>query len=200
MQPNSNIKDAKITGSQVRNVILHSGFSNQKSGNATPIINSPGTMTNVDGGEGTGTDPWSNVNNATSSDDAYATCAMGGLDSSDFLDATNFGFNIASGSSIRGIKVEIERKGSATNAVSDILIQIIKGGTATGTSQSLGANWPTTDAYESFGDRDNLWGTTWTTTDINASNFGVRIQAVNNTGSSKTASVDHIRITVYYSS
>jgi hypothetical protein len=43
-----------------------------------------------------------------------------------------------------------------------------------------------------------LWGTTWTEAQVEASNFGIRLKVRNLTTSSRTASVDHVEIRVYY--
>ena len=50
-----------------------------------------------------------------------------------------------------------------------------------------------------YGTTSDLWGTTWTPADINASNFGVALSANSSgTGATRTASVDYIQITVTY--
>jgi len=45
-----------------------------------------------------------------------------------------------------------------------------------------------------------LWGNTWTYSDINASDFGVALATSNAGLISKSVYIDHIRITVYYTS
>jgi hypothetical protein len=57
-------------------------------------------------------------------------------------------------------------------------VQIIKGGSRAGSNKATGS-LPTdsgNEAYQTFGASNDLWGTTWTDTDINASNFGVSLR------------------------
>ncbi|KKL92508.1 hypothetical protein LCGC14_1884020, partial [marine sediment metagenome] len=55
-----------------------------------------------------------------------------------------------------------------------------------------------TDTYIVYGALDNLWGTSWSYSDINNNGFGVEL-FVNYTGSFDVdARIDHINITVYY--
>ena len=140
--------------------------------------NSPGTMADVDY---LGSDDWVNVNNATASDNVYAT----------FTD--------------NGIVAEFERKansaagGGSGARINDQEVKLVKAGTIQTTNKSAGAMWSTTEAYVSFGGVADLWSGTWTPSDINNSGFGAVIRvAGNRSDGSETASVDHIRITVYY--
>ena len=56
---------------------------------------------------------WSNVSNVSASDNVYASIPAGSLSSSgdytDYFQVANFEFSIASGATISGILVEIER-------------------------------------------------------------------------------------------
>jgi hypothetical protein len=149
-----------------------------------------------------GTQEWVSTSNITTSNNSYASVSLAKEAISNYLTATDFGFSIPTTATIDGIVVEVERY--ATNSVvNDSSIKIIKGGSVVGNEKSTGASWQTSDndTYVSFGGSADLWGTTWTAADINASNFGVAISAVNNkSGPPETYSayVDHVRITVYY--
>lgn len=63
-------------------------------------------------------------------------------------------------------------------------------------SAVLSNAWPDADAYQTYGSSSNLWGTSWSPLDINSPAFGLSFQA---NASNSIASVDHVRITVYYS-
>lgn len=116
---------------------------------------------------------------------------------SHYLKATNFGFSIPGGSTIEGIVVEVERKESGSNVAKDYRVRIIKGGSIGSTDKANASEWPTSDTYQSYGAFNDVWGETWSASDINDSGFGVAIAALGlGTG---TAYIDHIRITVYYS-
>lgn len=148
---------------------------------------------------------WTNPGNAASSNNSYATATIASGGTSSRLLATNFGFSIPTGATITGVKLEIEAKASLGSSLwSDGTIgwnghQIIKGGTRVGNGGgTTNKGWGTSDSYQSGGDSTFLWNTTLTPADVNASNFGISCPLANIGGSSITASVDHIRLTVYY--
>lgn len=148
---------------------------------------------------------WSNPSNVYSNDGAYAKAESTGPNATHYLKVTNFGFAIPSGATIDGIIVAIEKlgvPGSSPNGVRDSRIRIIKGGTVQSTDLADTSTWwPGTDTYVGYGSPTELWGTTWTDTDINSSNFGVAISAYCNGIPGKLFSrawVDHVRIVVYY--
>jgi hypothetical protein len=76
----------------------------------------------------------------------------------------------------------------------DNSVRLVKGGVLTGSDFAYTVTpWNTVDTYTSYGSSSNLWGTTWTVADINATNFGAVLSASVSNG---TAQVDHMRITV----
>jgi hypothetical protein len=144
---------------------------------------------------GTGT-AWTNPGNVTASDNVYATCLTTG---SQQLRVTGFGFTIPAGATINGITVEIERKvGGTGGAPHDNVVQLVKdGSTLVGTNKASASTWPTVEAYATYGSAVDLWGATWSDSEVNASTFGVALSVVASIGS-QTFSVDHVRITVDY--
>jgi hypothetical protein len=83
--------------------------------------------------------------------------------------------------------------------ITDEDVYLLKAGSPVGTDHAGTAAWTTSDATQAYGGSTDVWGTTWTTSDVNASNFGLRFKARNTSASaSNTASVDHVSITVYY--
>jgi hypothetical protein len=133
------------------------------------------------------------------SDDTYATASTTiRASTTHYLKATNFGFSIPSGATINGILVEIERKKTGSALIKDSSVKIVKSdGTIGSTNQADTVNdWPTSDTYKSYGSSSDLWGETWAYSDINDIDFGVVLSDTQ--GKYMVASVDHIRITVYY--
>lgn len=117
-----------------------------------------------------------------------------------YLDTLGYGFSIPSGS-IDGITVEVHRR--STNAVTpriaDTTVQLMKAGSPVGTNKASATEWTGTLATATYGGSSDLWGTTWTTSEVNAANFGLRFQCEVNAGTSnRTAEVDFIRITITY--
>jgi hypothetical protein len=145
---------------------------------------------------------WTNIGNAGSSDDAYASfsdLAASG-DYTDYLQATGFGFSLPSSAVIKGIAVEIERS-DPNSKTADYALRIVKGGVISSydhTPRSL-SSYSTSDSYQSFGDATDLWGESWTVADINSANFGFAIAAKRSSAGGTTGGqIDHIRITVFY--
>jgi hypothetical protein len=139
---------------------------------------------------------WSNPSNAAASDDSRATCTVGFGQTTQLLKVTNFGFAIPTDATIDGIVAEIEKLASSASGITDTTIILLKAGSFHGTNRLIGA-WPTTEAYVSHGGSADLWLGTWSPSDINGSGFGIFVRGSANP-SGATASVDHVRITVYY--
>ncbi len=164
--------------------------------------NSPGTGAND---AAVGTKSWSATDAIFTSNDAKAqtqTLLNGHI--SNYLFASNFGFAIPDGATIEGILVEIERvRVNNTATVKDHRVRIVKGGTIGSTDKAdTATNWPTADAYASYGGASDLWGETWSASNINASDFGVALAVIctdPNEDENTVARVDHMRITVTYS-
>ena len=172
----------------------------------------------ADGGAGlTPAVAWANPGNVVTSNNVYATTAAMTGGYTNYLQATTFGFVIPAGSTILGIKVEIEGSTVAVPAGEAFLginhITLLKGGISVGNSLAsynpITNVWTpefpnVTDAYVSAGSSSELWGTTWTVAEINVAGFGVQFSGRYQTGqlppgASLTPSIDHIRITIYYS-
>jgi len=121
---------------------------------------------------------WTNAANAAS---INGSCALGDGVTSTSLTITNWSFAIPAGMTIVGITV---RSVSSFNDVStQDQIRLTKAGSPVGTAKPL--NGPGTHAIPSCGSpipdangltvggSSDLWGTTWTLAEINASGFGV---------------------------
>jgi hypothetical protein len=150
-----------------------------------------------------GSQNWSNLSGIlTASDSSVATTGSFGNDGSrtHIAGATNFGFAIPSGATIDGIEVKIR----ASASFADRLMlggYLIKGGTlqpntASAYSEHMLSSTSLTDY--TYGGATDLWGTTWSTSDVNASNFGAGGMSRGIGFGSASVSIDHISITVYY--
>lgn len=168
----------------------------------TPVFQGPKSAGTVVDDAAVGTVSWVNPANATASDNVYATATAPStsLESTHYLKATNFGFNIPTNATINGINVEIERRKETFFQCVDNEIKIVKSDGSIGTTnKSAGASWSSSDTYDSFGGATDLWGESWTASDINDTDFGVVISPqIRMNPDGNPASVDHIRITVYY--
>src|SRR5260370_39610468 len=121
---------------------------------------------------------------------------------------TNFGFAVPAGETIKGIQAVFTVLSNYTDDflgndryIMDNTIQLYKAGVLTGSIKTIAGNWPTTQGTRSYGGLTDLWGKTWTFTDVNNSRFRIRISAaVHNdwTKSGANTNVSPLAITVYY--
>lgn len=154
-------------------------------------------------GTGSGTS-WTSPGNVTASDDARASVAFGpSTGDSHYLVASNFGFAIPSGSRIDGIKLEIERSQSGAAAVKDKSVGLGKSTSVGPTSTDkadTSTTWPLagSEAVASYGGASDLWGLSWTTTEINAASFCAQVRVTKSDSVSSSPRIDAIRVTVYY--
>lgn len=164
-----------------------------------PIIPSTVSDSNAVGNK-----TWSNPSSAKNSNNNYATVKLtSSSDQTHYLKTSNVGFSIPAGSTINGIQVSIERKqacdeGGCSSTVTDTIVKLVKGGTVVGNNKASATSWPTSDTVASYGSTSDLWGTTWSVSEINNSGFGVVLSAERSSGGDRILSVDNMTITVTY--
>jgi hypothetical protein len=138
---------------------------------------------------------WSSASNATGTPDSACASRSGAAGGA--LDLTNFGFTIPDAATINGITVEVKFAGTAAGD-DGVRVRLLKGGSPTTAFQDIlaisGQSDCSTSAFQTVGSPTDPWGTSWTASDINAANFGVRLSKLG-TG---TSYVDSVRITVEY--
>jgi hypothetical protein len=123
---------------------------------------------------------------------------------SNYLQGSAYGFAIPTNATINGITLNIRKSSSGSNApfIRDSEVKLVKGGTILATNKATTTTeWSnnSTLATTTYGGATDLWNTTWTPAEINASNFGAVLAATNaSTNNSRTAAVDWMQITVTY--
>ena len=146
-----------------------------------------------------GTFAWTSVNNAKTSDNAYAISSTSSLAPTHYLKVTNFSFGIPSDATIDGVEVQIEHLGDFVNEIEDEVVKIVKGGVVSGNNKASLTDWAITEETFTYGGASDLWGVALTPTDVNAQNFGVVLSAdIIAGGGFNDVKVDHIKMKVYY--
>lgn len=137
---------------------------------------------------------WTNPNNVTSAV-SFATGTVTLLTGTGGLNATTFAFSLAN-ETIAGITVSLNASSTGGN-LDTLGVGLLKNGTVIGTVKTQVLTNSNT-AY-TFGTSADLWSSTWTTNDINQTNFGVQIDASRNqhNNTSTTVSVNDVQITIY---
>ena len=162
--------------------------------------NNPGTI-----GEDTsvGTNGWSNLNNAMLEDGTVADTGLTLGVSSYYLKASNFSFSISNGSTIKGVKAEAKQMNanSLTTAAGGSMKLVNSSGSLVGDSKYC--PFLSVLTYCSNGGQSDMWGSSWTPSDINDPDFGFAEYAnqydAYPTEEQAFPQIDHMRLTVYYS-
>jgi hypothetical protein len=164
--------------------------------NLISVTKSAGLGTN---NNATGTVAWNSPTNIYASDNVYATTSLISSAVSNYLQATNFGFNIPNSVNIEGIMISIEGKTTNNSAAISNSFTILKNATTSGdntTNFSLSA----TERTLFIGGSQSLLGNTLTPADINNSGFGYQMSfKVRPPSGTQLISIDYVEITVFYS-
>lgn len=148
---------------------------------------------------GTGHDSqWANPANIFADDGSNATSDFfNTIFSTQDLCGAGFGFAIPSNAVIDGIKLEMEVPSSTRWANGNGGMKLKKAGAFVGNNKD--GTESVSNFIHTYGGTTDLWGTTWTPAEINASNFGFGFWAtVTSSPNDFAIAVDFVRITVYW--
>lgn len=176
-----------IVAIYARNIVMYQGLSGP---------NYAGTVANVSNSGSI----WQNPTNAQGAPNGTgATNSVVHFVQDDYLTASNYGFAVVTGETIKGIQVTFRCKNSGANPITFATVQLLNAGTKVGSNLAAGT-LAAGSAYAdvTFGGPTNLWGSTWAAADINNAGFGAAVNFASASGSG-TADVDSISITVYTS-
>lgn len=123
---------------------------------------------------------WNNVTNILADDGNYANINHNG--DSNTLKAATFGLSLPAGATITGIETQHQLKRTTTISGSITSINVAKSDSTLGTAKTPGTALTSSDLNYTAGGDGDLWGLTWTVSDIQASTFQTRL-VVNRSGS-----------------
>ena len=146
-----------------------------------------------------GTLSWDNPTYIETDDSNYSQIDFGSSENiSYYLKATNFGFSIPDNTEIIGIEVITKLfndKGKPSHYLKDSTIKLIKNGVIQGNNLGNNEDQDTHEVEVNYGGNNNLWGSSWTSDDINSSNFGV---ALSYTGDGSIINLNCVKIVIYF--
>jgi hypothetical protein len=157
-----------------------------------------------------GTTAWTSPTNAQGAADAsYASCGRTSNGACRQLNSTAYGFALPNSATvIEGITLVVRKYASAnstTNNVTDLVVQLQKAGVAVGSNYAkaspLGGRWATGSGGTdyTYGSSTDLWGTTWTASEINDAGFGaIQSATIGRAAGTVTGYVDSFSLTVNY--
>jgi hypothetical protein len=151
-------------------------------GAGTPVSADSSSTRNAGAGAnmtGVGVVAWTGMSNIAAADSSCAQAIdipiNGGI--TNYLQGSNYGFSIPPNAAINGITVEINRSSSGdavtTPVLKDSRVSLVKGGVVQTANKASTEEWPYYPSFGTaavYGGATDLWGTTWTRKDINASN------------------------------
>jgi hypothetical protein len=162
--------------------------------------NDAGIGTNVGGA---GSVDWVDPNGIISPGSPYAVATLNKDNRySNYLQGTNYSFNLPINATITGIEVVINHMSSGNNpSIYDNHVSLVRAGVVVGDDKASLIPWlKGSFSTTTYGSATDLWGTTWTATDINDVNFGVALAVYrqNQGNNLRDAIVDSMKITVYF--
>lgn len=152
-----------------------------------------------------GTVAWTTPSNASALDATATVASNVEGETTQTLSVTNFGFSIPVGAVVDGIKATIYKNmetGGGPGLIIDETIKLIKAGTIVGSNYAdTSTEWfksTTTFPPSYYGRGSDLWGVNWFGSDINASTFGIAIQAREDDNDPRDARIDYVTLSVTY--
>lgn len=107
----------------------------------------------------------------------------------------NYGFSIPLNATIDSMRVHISQGTFTTNAIKDSVVQLMKNHSPTGNNYAYPYPW---NFYQTVYYPTGLYGTTWTSQEINDPGFGLIVRAKNISNDTASARIASSRIVVYY--
>ncbi|WP_163409256.1 beta strand repeat-containing protein, partial [Flavobacterium ajazii] len=196
----SNAITVASSGPTTTGVTICTGGSGSLS-SSTSCVSNPVILTKfpTSGTNGSG-NTWTNPTNIYANDNVYATRSLNNTTSA-LINATGYDFStIPNNATITNIEVIIGRFASNNNAIRDVALNLIVGGTAGGTSlANTTTSWTNSESAVSYSASPTSWGYgSLTLAQVKASNFGVAFSVRDVSGSNRTASIDYISLSISY--
>ncbi len=142
--------------------------------------------------------PWLDTDNIFTDDSTYATCTgnTGGSGTLQTLYALDYGFEIPSGATVKGIEFEVQRKADGAGGFDLNANAISSVGPILGDNAADAGEWATGEETIVYGGPAELFGKTWSPAAVNDSGFGLTLQPTYL--ENLEYAVDHVRCRVFY--
>ncbi len=177
-------------------------FSQSQGPNSTTFVqNFPCSCPSAMGGL------WISEFQATTSDNLYAqvrvrpfpNCITSNCWWSRHLYAANYTFSVPANAMIVGLEAFVERSATQGSFILDSAIQMMYNTVPAGVNKAISIPWSMNDSIITYGGPNDMWGLSFTPTEVNTPSFGMYVK-IQNTSTIDTiwAYVDHVQMTVYY--
>jgi len=138
----------------------------------------------------------SNPDNAGADDGSFVTWALLLGQGGHYLKGTDFRFAIPLDAIILGIRVTVKRRSTVNLGMLDLSVRLVKADTIQGDDKGSPSAWLSTEEEISYGAADDLWGLSWTPTEINDGTFGLSIAPT--AAVIATAEVNYVSVLIDY--
>jgi hypothetical protein len=160
----------------------------------------PGTVvTSIPRAAAPGAIAWETPGNALTVDGQFARAVLDEGQESEHLRVTGYGFNLPASVTIKGVVVQLKRRGH--NAIVDGQIELWLGGTAAERPKFMASGWPEAIGTHHYGQEVDTWGNDLTPAMIGDPGFGTQIWAKRRVDAGTgpvAAEVESLIITVWY--
>lgn len=136
---------------------------------------------------------WTSPTNAYSSNDSDASEDTIG----EQQDYGDFGFSLASDDTVTGIQVKVEAESDSSTRWGEVGVEVSNDNGSTWSSQVVGRFEQHSDDKVVFGHARDLWGLAWTPSDLNDTDFRIRLTLSDEEVSGANINVDHVEVKVY---
>jgi len=139
------------------------------------------------------------VSSNTGTGSATDVCSTFNQSEDDAHDFFNFGIAPPAGSTINGIQVNTIAKWSTNTDTNQLCIELSwNGGTSWTSTANTTGDIQTTESADALGGSANTWGRTWTVSELNNTNFRVRVMIDPGNAITTAASLELLTVTVTY--
>lgn len=147
---------------------------------------------------GTGDIAWTNPSRVTADDASNATASLGKSEDAERIRAT-FADLIPAGSQVNGIQIRIQCLAPAGATITLVSAIVGKANATLGSDLGGFDVLTATPTDYTFGGATELWGLSWTATEVNADTFQALFQIVNTSGiGTGSAAIDAIWVKIFY--
>lgn len=166
-------------------------------------LTNPGANAAESGGDDNGFQ--TNPTNAYTNNSTYAVDSNSGDGTSTSCTSTqkdkhrfyNYGFSFPGGAAITGIEVRLDGRVDSTSGSPQFCVQLSWDGGTTWTTTKSTTTLTTSEATYMLGGVNDTWGRSWTTANLNNTNFRVRVVNVSSS-TSRDFSLDWVAVNVHY--
>lgn len=147
-----------------------------------------------------GEQAWANPPNIITDNGTFATCSLAAGETSNWLMASGFNFNLPGNAIITGIQADWNVRSSVLSTIQELSVSLLNGLVPVGASRTMGlVGWLLSLVVKTAGSSSDTWSYNNTAEFLNSPNFGIGMRCQNPGVLPGVASVDSVFVTVTYS-